>query len=197
MAGFYKTAIITRVPLFNGRKEGSHGKIHSPLKPKEFPNQGAEQRIRMCPRNTANHSNKKATKNYGAKGVAIWKQGKRWGTHQQRQGMLLSKGWKKERSTAYESMTSHRPIKSLEGKHVRDKKRTVALLFYCWWQHQVAKNRDGEVLNHFSNTLTSIASLNSSSGSASSASSTLPGERSYQHNDRREPQPFDTSHNQF
>lgn len=75
-------------------KEGSKAgkKIHSPLKPKEFPNQGVEQHIRMCPQHTANHSNSKDTKNYAAKGVAIWKQGKRWATHQQRQCMLLGRG---------------------------------------------------------------------------------------------------------
>lgn len=57
--------------MFKGRKEVKHGKIHSPLKPKEFPNQGAEQHIRMYPQNTANRSTKKATKNYAARDVAI------------------------------------------------------------------------------------------------------------------------------
>lgn len=71
MVAFYKTEIIRRIPVFKGRKEGRHGKIHSPLKPKEFPNQGAEQHIRMYPENTANQWTKKATKNYAAKNVAV------------------------------------------------------------------------------------------------------------------------------
>lgn len=56
--------------VMEGRKQDT-GKIHSPLKPKEFPNQGAEKHLRMCPQCNANHSNSKGTKKRTAKGVTI------------------------------------------------------------------------------------------------------------------------------
>lgn len=78
-------------------------------------------------------------------------------------------------------MTFQMPIRSLPWTLINDRKKKSSAALFVLMTDEVAKHRVMEEPNHVNDMLTSMASLNSSSGSASSASSTLPGERSYKH----------------
>lgn len=112
--GVYETTVIMRAPLLKW-KEGSHGNIHSPLKPKEFPNRRAEQHIRTYPRKTANHWSNKTTKNYTAKGVAILNTGEEvQDSPAKTMYAPEQRGKKGHRSRIYnERVASHALVKSL------------------------------------------------------------------------------------